>query len=126
MADVFEALGEPNRRLILESLAMGEQSAGAVVDAVRARARISQPAVSQHLKVLREAGLVAVRVDGTRRIYAVDTVGVEAARSWLHGIANPSHHIDGALDALSTEVARGRRQRRSTSGESHTGAGSGA
>jgi DNA-binding transcriptional ArsR family regulator len=80
---VFEALGDPVRRLILELLAAGEQSTGEVVAALRSWTEISQPAVSQHLKVLREAGLVSVRAQGTRRLYALDQAGLDAAQVWL-------------------------------------------
>jgi DNA-binding transcriptional ArsR family regulator len=110
---VFEALGDPVRRQILEALAAGEQPAGRVVEAVQSRGRISQPAVSQHLRVLREAGLVLVRAEGTRRFYAVDAEGVELARAWLARLADPLEQFAQPLDALATEVARGRRTRRS-------------
>ncbi|NHC16575.1 winged helix-turn-helix transcriptional regulator, partial [Motilibacter sp. E257] len=76
MDAVFEALGDATRRLILRSLAAGEQPAGAVVAALQARGPISQPTVSQHLRVLREAGLVAVRAEGTRRLYSIDPSGL--------------------------------------------------
>jgi DNA-binding transcriptional ArsR family regulator len=108
----FEALGDLTRRQILEVLAAGEQPAGAVVAALRARAPISQPAVSQHLKVLREAGLVTVRPDGIHRLYALDEAGLEAARAWLTRLADPLAPFAQPLDALGTEVARGRRTRR--------------
>jgi DNA-binding transcriptional ArsR family regulator len=110
---VFEALGEPVRRLILELLAGGEQSAGAVVAAVQSRSPMSQPAVSQHLKVLREARLVSVRSEGSRRMYAVDPAGVAAAEGWLTRLTDPLAPFAQPLDALATEVARGRRSRRS-------------
>ena len=110
---VFEALGEPVRRHILELLAAGEQPAGAVVAALQALAPISQPAVSQHLKVLREAGLVNARADGARRLYALDEAGVDVARAWLvAAYADPLGPFAQQLDALATEVARGRRARR--------------
>ena len=83
MQGIFEALGEPVRRHILELLAVGEQSAGTVVGALQREAAISQPAVSQHLKVLREAGLVTVRRQGTRRLYAVDPAGVDVFAPWI-------------------------------------------
>ncbi|GAA1734361.1 hypothetical protein GCM10009809_32050 [Isoptericola hypogeus] len=109
-ARVFEALGDPARRRVLELLqAGGEQPAGAVVAALQAQAVLSQPAVSQHLRVLREAGLVRVRPDGTRRIYAVDQDGVDAARAWLDRFADV---FAQPLDALATELARGRRSAR--------------
>jgi DNA-binding transcriptional ArsR family regulator len=109
---VFEALGDPVRRLILELLAAAEQPTGSLVAALQARTPISQPAVSQHLKVLREASLVSVRAAGTRRIYALDQAGVDAARAWLTRLADPLGPFTQPLDALATEVARGRRARR--------------
>ncbi|MGK8524842.1 ArsR/SmtB family transcription factor [Nocardia asteroides] len=111
-AKIFEALGDPVRRFILELVAADEQPAGAVVAAVRQHTPISQPGVSQHLKVLREAGLVRVRAEGTRRLYALDPAGVDAARVWLAALADPLHQFAQPLDALATEVARGRRARR--------------
>ncbi|MFG3338432.1 ArsR/SmtB family transcription factor [Glycomyces sp. NPDC048151] len=110
MADtVFDALGDPVRRRILEVLGQGERPAGAVAEVLQAHFTISQPAVSQHLKVLREAGLVTVRAEGTRRIYAVDAEGLDAARAWLERFADA---FAGPLDALETELARGKRERR--------------
>jgi DNA-binding transcriptional ArsR family regulator len=109
---VFEALGDPTRRQILELLASGEQPAGTVVATLQARAPISQPAVSQHLRVLREAGLVSVRAQGTRRLYAIGDAGLDAAKAWLARLADPLAPFAQPLDALETEVARGRRARR--------------
>jgi DNA-binding transcriptional ArsR family regulator len=109
---VFEALGDPVRRLILELLATAEQPAGSLVAALQSRMPISQPAVSQHLKVLSQASLVTVRVMGTRRIYAIDQTGLDRARSWLAQLADPLGPLTQPLDALATEVARGQRARR--------------
>ncbi|SRR5712691_4107027 len=117
MHGVFEALGEPVRRLILELLAAGEQPAGDLVAAVQSRLPISQPAVSQHLKVLREASLVSVRASGTRRLYALDEAGLDAAGAWLARLADPLGPFAQPLDALATEVARGRRGRRAVPAE---------
>ncbi|MBH0781155.1 ArsR/SmtB family transcription factor [Nocardia bovistercoris] len=111
-AKIFEALGDPVRRGILEIVASGELSAGAVVDAVRAITPISQPAVSQHLKVLRDAGLLQVRAEGTRRIHAIDPAGVDLAASWLARLSHPIEQFAQPLDALATEIARGQRARR--------------
>ena len=80
---VFEALGDATRRRVLEVLAAGEQAAGDVVAAVQAHGPITQPGVSQHLRVLREAGLVTVRAEGTKRVYGLDAAGLDAARDWL-------------------------------------------
>jgi DNA-binding transcriptional ArsR family regulator len=109
---VFEALGEPVRRCILELLADGERPVGPLVTALRSLTPISQPAVSQHLKVLLDAGLVSVRAVGTRRLYALDTAGLDAARAWLDRLADPLAPFAQPLDALATEVARGRRANR--------------
>jgi DNA-binding transcriptional ArsR family regulator len=109
---VFEALGEPVRRTILELLTAGDQPAGTIVAALQSRMSISQPAVSQHLRVLRAARLVSVRAEGTRRIYALDHGGVEAAQAWLARVSDPLGSFTQPLDALATEVARGRRSRR--------------
>lgn len=111
-AKVFEALADPVRRTILHLVAAGEQPAGALVAGVRAQTPISQPAVSQHLKVLREAGLVQVRSAGVQRIYTLDPEGIAAAREWLAALLDPMAHFAQPLDALATEVARGKRERR--------------
>jgi DNA-binding transcriptional ArsR family regulator len=106
---VFDALGDPVRRAILELLTAGEQPAGTVVEGIRRRTQISQPAVSQHLRVLREAGLVTVRAEGTRRLYALDPAGLGVALAWLTTLADPLAPFAQPLDALATEVARGMR-----------------
>lgn len=112
MEAALDALGVASRRRILEVLAGGEQSAGAVVAAVQAHGAISQPAVSQHLRVLRDAGLVTVRADGARRLYALDHDGLDAVHAWLVDLADPLAAFAQPLDALATEVARGRRRAR--------------
>ncbi|MBG6087554.1 ArsR/SmtB family transcription factor [Actinomadura viridis] len=96
------------RRRILELLADGEQTAGAVSDAIRAEFGISQPAVSQHLKVLRESGFATVRADGTRRLYAVDSAPLQEVDIWLERFRG---FWNQRLDALGTELARGKRER---------------
>ena len=75
----FEALAEPNRRRILDLLREGERPAGELVDALA----ISQPGVSKHLKLLREAGLVSVRADGQRRMYRLEPRGLADLDAWL-------------------------------------------
>lgn len=114
---VLDALGEPTRRRILEALSAGEQPAGAVVAAVQERMEISQPAVSQHLRALRDAGLVTTRADGARRLYAIDADGVAAARAWLTALTDPLAGFAQPLDALETELARGRRARRAAAAD---------
>ena len=105
----LDALGDDTRRRIVALLAPGEQSVGSLVDAL---GTVSQPAVSQHLRVLRDAGLVAVRADGTRRLHRLDPDGVAAAQGWLAALLDPLAGMAQPLDALATEVARGRRTRR--------------
>jgi DNA-binding transcriptional ArsR family regulator len=75
----FAALGDPTRRVIFERLARRPMSVGRLA----AGLTVSRPAVSQHLKVLKDAGLVADRTEGTRRVYHVDPRGVEAMRAYL-------------------------------------------
>jgi len=105
----FDVLGDPVRRRILELLSTGESSSGGVSGAIHAEFGISQPAVSQHLKVLRDSGFVDVRVDGARRLYALRAEPLQQVDAWLERFrAGWSAH----LDALGTELARGRRQRR--------------
>jgi DNA-binding transcriptional ArsR family regulator len=77
--DPFEALGDPNRRAIVELLADGGRSVGEVADALP----ISRPAVSRHLRLLKEAGLVVEDPRGTRRIYRLHDEGVEAVEAFL-------------------------------------------
>ena len=114
MTGVFEALGDATRRRVLEVLAAGDRPVRDIVVALREDSPISQPGVSQHLKVLLGAGLVTVRAEGTRRVYAVDAAGVDAAQAWLARLADPLAPFDQPLDALATEVARGKRAGRHT------------
>ncbi len=108
---VFDALGDPTRRRILELLSDGEQSVTTLVTALSVTRPLSQPAVSQHLRVLRDAGLVRVRADGTRRLYRLVADGVDDAVSWLESLRVARSAFDQPLDALETEVRRGRRAR---------------
>jgi DNA-binding transcriptional ArsR family regulator len=105
----FDVLGDPVRRRILELLADGEQPSGAVTEVIRAEFGISQPAVSQHLRVLRENGFATVRPEGARRLYAVDDTALREVDNWLDTFRR---FWTPHLDALATEVARGKRQRR--------------
>jgi DNA-binding transcriptional ArsR family regulator len=75
----FAALADPSRRQVFERLKEGPLSVGAIARGMP----VSRPAVSQHLKVLKEAGLVTDRAEGTRRIYAIDPQGLAGLRSWL-------------------------------------------
>lgn len=105
----LDVLGDPVRRRILELLAEGERPAGAIAELIGGEFGISQPAVSQHLRVLRESGFVSSAVDGVRRIYALRDEGLAEADVWLsqfRRIWAPR------LDALATEVTRGKKGRR--------------
>jgi len=105
----FDVLGDPVRRRILELLAEGEHTSGAITEVIRSEFSISQPAVSQHLRVLRESGFASVRAEGPRRIYAVDAEPLQEVDDWLGRFRRFWEH---RLDALATEVARGKRTRR--------------
>ena len=105
----LDILGDPVRRRILELLAEGERSAGELGDDVQREFGISQPAVSQHLRVLRESGFATMRPEGTRRLYAISPEPLENAAAWF----DPFRRFwQPHLDALGTELARGRRARR--------------
>jgi DNA-binding transcriptional ArsR family regulator len=102
----FDILGDPVRRRILELVAEDETSAGEVGAVVQRQFGISQPAVSQHLRVLREAGFVRVRAEGTRRLYSVEAEPLREVDTWLE----PYRRFwTQRLDALGTELVRGRR-----------------
>jgi len=88
--EAFGALGDPTRRAIFERLAAGPSAVGALAEAMP----VSRPAVSQHLRVLKEAGLVTEIPDGARRIYRLDPRGIAAMRDWLDA------HWTAALDAF--------------------------
>jgi DNA-binding transcriptional ArsR family regulator len=104
----FDVLGDPVRRRVLELLAEGEHSSGEVVAVVQAEFGITQSAVSQHLKVLRDSGFASVRIDGVRRLYAIEPAPLADVDAWLERFRifwTPK------LEALATEVARGKKQR---------------
>ncbi len=105
----FDVLGDPVRRRLLELLSDGELTSGALAEAIGDEFGISQPAVSQHLKVLRDSGFARVRAQGTRRLYALDPEPLEEVDVWLDHFRAM---WDQRLDALATELARGRRARR--------------
>ena len=102
----FEVLGDPVRRRALELLGGGERAAGEIVEVVRDEFAITQAAVSQHLKVLRDHGFARVRVHGARRIYAIDADPLREVDAWLEPFRR---FWEPKLDALGTEVARGKR-----------------
>ena len=103
----FDVLGDPVRRRLLELLADGEQPAGQLASVVHEEFGITQPATSQHLKVLREHGFARVRAEGARRLYAVDTAPLREIDAWLGQFRR---FWDQRLDALATELARGGRR----------------
>ena len=92
----FAALADPTRRAVFERLAAGGKSVG---DLARGMP-VSRPAVSQHLKVLKEAGLVTDEAEGTRRVYHIDPNGLGALRAWL------DQFWGLALDAFKAEAER--------------------
>jgi DNA-binding transcriptional ArsR family regulator len=110
--EAFGVLGDPVRRRILELLASGEQLAGDVAAAIQGEFGLTQPAVSRHLRVLRESGFARVRPAGTRRLYALDAAGLDDAQGWL---ADLRGQWSQRLDALDTELARGSHRIRTTS-----------
>ena len=105
----FDVLGDPVRRRILELLAEGEHASGEVVAVIADEFGISQPAVSMHLRVLRESGFASTRAEGARRIYALETGPLAEVDAWL---APFRAFWEQRLDALGTEVARGKHRRR--------------
>lgn len=92
----IEALADPTRRRVLERLAPGPLPVGRIAEGLP----VSRPAVSQHLKVLKAAGLVTDRAEGTRRVYQIDPHGLGALRAWL------DQFWDAALQAFQAEVER--------------------
>ncbi|HEY2706425.1 MAG TPA: metalloregulator ArsR/SmtB family transcription factor [Caulobacteraceae bacterium] len=92
----FAAIADPTRRQVMERLADGPRAVGEIAEGLP----VSRPAVSQHLKVLKEAGLVSDRQDGARRIYSIDPKGLGAMRAWL------DRFWDTALAAYAAEVER--------------------
>lgn len=99
-ARAFTALSDPTRREVFERLGRGPQAVGELARGLP----VSRPAVSQHLKVLKEAGLVTDRADGTRRVYQIDPQGLGQMRAWLDRFWNV------ALDAFAAEAERQERE----------------
>ena len=104
----FDVLGDPVRRRILELLAIRDNASGEIVAVIQREFNITQAAVSQHLKVLRESGFASVRAEGTRRIYALDSAPLQDVDAWLQRFR---HFWTHRLEALATEVTRGKRKR---------------
>jgi DNA-binding transcriptional ArsR family regulator len=99
--NAFVALADPTRRQVFEKLSSGPRSVGEIARGLP----VSRPAVSQHLRVLKDAGLVADRAEGTRRVYAIDPQGLGALREWL------DQFWDAALQAFAEEVERSEKSR---------------
>ena len=105
MDAVLHALADPHRRVMVEALSRSEAAAGELGGLVP----VSQPGVSRHLAVLREAGLVDVRVDGQRRVYRLRPEALDQVSDWLR---HRQRVWEQRMDALHTEVARGTRRRK--------------
>lgn len=101
---ILDALGDPTRRLIVDRLRHGTRSVQEIADGMK----VSRPAVSQHLKVLKGAGLVVVQAAGTRRLYGIDRRGLEALRSWLDEFWDET--LVAFKKAAEREAAKGRKQ----------------
>jgi DNA-binding transcriptional ArsR family regulator len=103
MSTVFDVLAEPNRQRILDLLCEGERSVGEIVDALG----LSQPAVSKHLRVLKEAGLVGVRAEAQRRLYSVRPEPLMELDAWLASYrrlwAGKLDRLEELLDEVQTE-----------------------
>jgi DNA-binding transcriptional ArsR family regulator len=104
--EAFDVLGDPVRRRILELIGDGEQTSGELSSVIQREFGITQPAVSQHLRVLRETGFATVRPEGTRRLYAVNAAPLRDVDAWLDRFRR---FWTPPLLALETELARGRR-----------------
>ena len=104
----FEVLADPVRRRLLELLADTERSSGDMTAIVQVEFGLTQSAVSQHLKVLRDSGFATVRVNGARRIYTVNAEPMRDVDAWLDRFRS---FWAPKLEALATEVARGKRHR---------------
>jgi DNA-binding transcriptional ArsR family regulator len=102
--NALEALADPTRRRIVEALAERERNAGEIAQLFD----VSRPAVSRHLRVLRERGLVRVRERGTRRLYSLDPQPLAELDAWL---ARYRRFWGQRLDALDTQLRRSRRRR---------------
>lgn len=98
----FSALGDPTRRAVFERLRQGPKTVGALAEGLP----VSRPAISQHLKVLKEAGLVADQADGTRRLYRIEGQGLMALRDYLQGVC------EAAEAAHKAEIERQLEERR--------------
>ena len=106
--DPFDVLRVPARRRILQLLADGERTSGDLTAAIHNEFGLSQPAVSQHLGVLRDSGFATVRTDGARRIYALRSERLAEVDAWLESFRGLWIR---SLESLAEEVERGKRER---------------
>jgi len=102
----FDVLSDPVRRRTLELIAQKEHASGEIVNVIESEFGISQSAVSQHLRILRDAGFAHVRRDGTRRCYSIDPAAFEDVQAWLDQLRR---YWDSKMEALATEIERGKR-----------------
>ncbi len=109
MSAAFQILSDPIKRRVLELLASSELSSGEIVVRIREEFGISQPAVSQHLKTLRDSGFATVQEEGTRRIYHLDATPLREVDEWISPFRN---FFENRMLALHTEIARGKRKRK--------------
>src|SRR5882724_12955600 len=100
--NALSALSDPTRRHVMESLRAGPRAVGEIAKGMT----VSRPAVSQHLKVLKEAGLVTDRPEGTRRVYYIDPDGLGALRAWV------DQFWDQALENFQAEVELGKSEQK--------------
>jgi DNA-binding transcriptional ArsR family regulator len=101
----LDALGDPTRRAVFKRLRQGNRSVREIADGMD----VSRPAVSQHLKILKSAGLVVVRVEGARRLYGIDARGIEALRDWLDGFWNEA--LMAFKEAAESEASKERKRK---------------
>ena len=105
----FDILGDPVRRRILELLVGGERSAGSLTEVIQNEFGITQAAVSQHLRALRENGFVRVQIQGPRRIYSVASEPLQQVDAWINQFRG---FWEKRLNALTSEIARGKASRK--------------
>lgn len=109
MMHAFDILGDPVRRRILELLADERRASGEIVEVITAEHGISQPAVSQHLRVLRDGGFATAEAEGRRRLYTVAPERFDEVDAWVQRFRRT---WEPRFEALATEVARGKKARR--------------
>lgn len=105
----FDVLSDPVRRRTLELIAQKEHASGEIVNVIEAEFGISQSAVSQHLRVLRDSGFAHVRREGSRRCYSIDPAGFEDVEAWIDQLRR---YWNAKMEALATEIERGKRSRK--------------